>query len=114
MSTLSQVTDRKKTRGLLGCQYFVVCIHMMDVDKGRDLFVHPKKLFSLVFERGCNTSTRTLSDEGNPEEEFILEGDFNHPGLCFEEQTVVVLGCTWNIWLVLSICPVNAHLPHSQ
>lgn len=111
----------KKTRGLLGCQYFVVCIHVMDVDKGRDLFVHPKKLFSLFFERGRSFPTRplrTLPDEWNPEEgfplEFGLNSDFSHPGWCFGEQAVSVLGCTWNIRLALSIYPADAHFPHSQ
>lgn len=57
LSALSRVSDRKKTRGLPGCQYFLVCIHMMDVDKRRDLFVHNKKLLSVVL---LNTSTQDI------------------------------------------------------
>lgn len=74
---------------------------MMDVDKGRGLFVHPKKWFSLVFEGGRSFPTRALrtsSDDWNPDEGFIqesgLNSDSSHPGLGFGEPTVFVLGCT--------------------
>lgn len=98
---------------------------MMDVDKGRHLFVHPKKQFSLFFffwgGGGYSFHTpplRTLSDERNPEEGFIqkfgFHSDFNDPGLCFGEQTVFVLSCTWNIWLDWSVYPVNVHFPPIQ
>lgn len=88
---------------------------MMDVDKGRDLFVHLKKWFSLVFEGGRSfpgRALRTSSDDWNPDVGFIqesgLNSDFSHPGLGFGEPTVFVLGCSWNICLFV---PISCYCP---